>query len=55
MILIIYRIICVYISIVLIWNLFKSKNIWDKMIYAIILMPFMLRTLLIKLNRDIKR
>lgn len=48
MILIIYRIICAYIVILLIWNLFKSKDIWEKIVYAIVLMPFVLRTLLIK-------
>lgn len=48
MILVIYRIICAYISILLICNLFKSNNTWEKINYAIVLIPFALRTLLIK-------
>ncbi len=48
MILVIYQILCVCISAVLIWNLFKSKALQEKIVYAFILIPFALRALLLK-------
>jgi hypothetical protein len=48
MILVIYRMICAFLAFILILNLFKSKQIQDKIVYAFMLIPFVLRVLLIK-------
>jgi hypothetical protein len=48
MILILYRIICAYIVMIMIRNLFKSRELQEKIVYAFMLIPFVLRVLLIK-------
>lgn len=48
MILVIYQVICACISVIIIWNLFKSKALQKKIVYAFILLPFVLRALLLK-------
>ena len=48
MILVVYQIICACISAVIIWNLFKSNELQEKIVYAFILVPFALRALLLK-------
>jgi hypothetical protein len=45
---IIYHIIVLYISLHLIWYLFKEKKFWDQLSAAIVLIMILLRLLLIK-------
>lgn len=48
MILIIYQAICLCFAGLIIWNLFQTRDLKDKIVYAFILMPFVLRALLLK-------
>jgi hypothetical protein len=48
MILNIYQAICLCFAFIVVWNLFQTRNLQDKIVYAFILMPFVLRTLLVK-------
>jgi uncharacterized protein YqhQ len=48
MILNIYQAICVCFAGIVIWNLFRSKDLQEKIIYAFVLMPFVLRAMLLK-------
>ena len=48
MILTLYRIICAYMVFIILLNLFKSKDVRDKVVFAFMLIPLILRTFLIK-------
>jgi len=45
---IIYHIFSGFIAFVLLWSIIKTKNAQEAILYCIILMPFILRTLHIK-------
>lgn len=44
----IIRIVYLYLAIMLVVNLFDNKNIYYKMAYAFVAMPFIMRALLLK-------
>lgn len=44
----IIRIVYLYLAIMLIVNLFDNKNIYYKIAYAVVAMPFIMRALLLK-------
>jgi hypothetical protein len=48
MILVIYQVICLCIALVIVGNLFQTKDLQEKIVYAFILVPFVLRALLLK-------
>lgn len=48
MILTIYQAICVFFAGLVVWNLFQTRDLQEKIVYAFILMPFVLRALLLK-------
>jgi hypothetical protein len=48
MILNIYQAICICFAGIMIWNLLRSRDLQEKIVYAFILMPFVLRALLVK-------
>jgi hypothetical protein len=48
MILNIYQAICFCFAGIMIWNLFKSRDVQEKILYAFILMPLVLRAVLLK-------
>lgn len=42
------RIVYLYMAAILILNLFKDKNIYNKIAYAVVAMPFFMRAFLLK-------
>jgi uncharacterized protein YqhQ len=48
MILNIYQAICICFAGIMIWNLFRSRDLQEKIVYAFILMPLVLRAMLFK-------
>jgi hypothetical protein len=48
MILVIYQLICVVIALVIIRNLFQTKDLQEKIVNGFILVPLVLRALLLK-------
>jgi hypothetical protein len=45
---ILYYILVIYVAILMIWNLFKSKKWQEEILYMIVLLPFLLRLLRLK-------
>jgi hypothetical protein len=45
---ILYYLLVAYITVLLIWNLIKSKKWQEELLYIIVLMPFVLRLLRLK-------
>ncbi len=48
MLTIIYRLITLFITILIVWDMFKEKNFWNQLTGAIVITPFILRILMIK-------
>jgi len=48
MLTIIYQLIIVYFIILIVWDMFKERNIWNQLTCSIVLIPFILRVLMIK-------
>ena len=48
MIFLIYRGIVIFITIMLLWNLYKEENVLRKITYGLVALPFILRALQIK-------
>lgn len=48
MLTIIYRFIVLFITILIIWDMFKEKNFWSQVTGAIVIIPFILRISMIK-------
>ena len=48
MITVIYYLFCAYIVLLLIWNFIEDDNLYNEILYAFVLMPFILRILRIK-------
>lgn len=45
MVTMIYYLFCAFIAILLIWNFFEEENLYNEILYAFVLMPFILRVL----------
>jgi hypothetical protein len=48
MLTIIYRLIILFISILIVWDMFKEKNTWNQLTCSMVLVPFILRMLMVK-------
>jgi len=48
MLTIIYRLIVLFVTILIVWDMFKEKNFWSQLTGAIVIVPFILRMLMIK-------
>ncbi len=48
MITVIYYLFCAYIVLLLIWNFIEDDKLYNEILYAFVLMPFILRILRIK-------
>jgi len=48
MLTIIYRLIILFITILIVWDIFKEKNFWSQLTGAIVIIPFILRISMIK-------
>ena len=48
MITFIYYLFCAYIAFLLVWNFVESDSVYEEVMYAFVVMPFILRILLIK-------
>jgi len=48
MLTIIYRLIILFISILIVWDMFKEKNAWNQLTCSMVLVPFILRMLMFK-------
>lgn len=48
MLTIIYRLITLFITILIVWDMYKEKNFWNQLTGAIVIIPFILRILMIK-------
>lgn len=48
MILILYQILCLCIAAAILWNLFQTRDLQEKVVYGFILVPLVLRALLLK-------
>jgi len=48
MILFLYQILCIFVALVIIWNMFKSDKNQEKVLYSFLIIPLLLRAFLIK-------
>lgn len=48
MLIIVYRLIILFITILVIREMFKEDNIWNQLTSSIVIIPFILRLLMIK-------
>ncbi len=48
MILVLYRLLCVFIAAIIIWNMFKSDKSQEKIVYSFLIIPLLLRVFLVK-------
>ena len=48
MILVSYRLLCVFIAAIIIWNMFKSDKSQEKIVYCFLIIPLLLRVFLVK-------
>ncbi|MEI7764216.1 MAG: hypothetical protein WCI85_13360 [Comamonadaceae bacterium] len=48
MILVTYRLLCVFIAAIIVWNMFKSDKSQEKIVYCFLIIPLLLRVFLVK-------
>ena len=48
MILVSYRLLCVFIAAIIVWNMFKSDKSQEKIVYCFLIIPLLLRVFLVK-------
>ena len=48
MILVAYRLLCVFIAAIIVWNMFKSDKSQEKIVYCFLIIPLLLRVFLVK-------
>ena len=48
MILVLYRLLCVFITLLIAWNMFRSDKTQEKIVYSFLIIPLLLRAFLIK-------
>ncbi len=48
MILVTYRLLCVFIAAIIVWNMFKSDKAQEKIVYCFLIIPLLLRVFLVK-------
>lgn len=48
MILFLYQLLCVFITLIIVWNMFKSDKTQEKVVYSFLIIPLLLRAFLIK-------
>jgi len=48
MLTIIYRLIILFITILIVWDMWKEENCWNQLTGTIVIIPFILRILMIK-------
>ncbi|MBA7486973.1 hypothetical protein ES707_22535 [subsurface metagenome] len=48
MLTIIYRLIILFITILIVWDMWKEENYWNQLTGTIVIIPFILRILMIK-------
>ena len=48
MILIAYQLLCLVIAALIVWNMFRSDNTQEKIVYSFLMVPLLLRAFLVK-------